>query len=71
MNAKELLMSVGQAADYTGYAPWTIRQFCNKGMFTAEKPLGNKGGWRILRPSLEKWWSDKRRASLNTKRVGL
>ena len=60
-----LLMTVDEAASMTGYAPWTIRQFCNRGMFSAEKPRGNKGGWQILRPSLEKWWSDKRRSSAN------
>ncbi len=64
-----LLMTVEEAALMTGYAPWTIRQFCNKGMFTAEKPRGDRGGWRILRPSIEKWYADKRRASLNTRRA--
>ena len=67
--SKELLLTVDEAASMTGYAPWTIRQFCNKGMFTAEKPRGDRGGWRILRPSIEKWYADKRRASLNTRRV--
>ncbi len=61
-----LLMSVEEAASMTGYAPWTIRQFCNKGMFTAEKPRGNKGGWMILRPSLEKWEKERRRSTTNT-----
>ncbi|MBU6183292.1 MAG: helix-turn-helix domain-containing protein [Verrucomicrobia bacterium] len=61
----ELMMSVEEAAQRTGYAPFTIRQLCRMGAFTAEKPRGNKGGWWILRPSLERWWSDRRRATTN------
>ena len=61
----ELMISVGEAAKFTGYAPFTVRQLCRSGAFTAEKPMGNKGGWRILRPSLEKWWADRRRSSTN------
>lgn len=61
-----LMMSVEEAADLTGYAPFTLRMFCRMGLFTAEKPRGNRGGWMILRPSLEKWWAAKRRASTNT-----
>lgn len=63
------MISVEEAAKFTGYAPFSIRQFCREGAFTAEKPMGNKGGWRILRPSLEKWWSAKRLATTNTRRV--
>jgi excisionase family DNA binding protein len=59
------MISVEEAAEFTGYAPFTVRQLCREGAFTAEKPMGNKGGWRILRPSLEKWWSDRRRATTN------
>ena len=69
MNGTQLMMSVEEAAKFTGYAPFSIRQFCREGVFTAEKPRGNKGGWRILRPSLEKWWSDRRRATTNTRRA--
>lgn len=60
-----IMMSVDEAAQVTGYCAWTIRELCRRGEFTAEKPRGNKGGWRILRPSLERWWSDRRRATTN------
>jgi excisionase family DNA binding protein len=59
------MMTVEEAAQVTGYAPFTVRQLCRKGAFTAEKPRGNKGGWRILRPSLENWWADRRRQTTN------
>lgn len=61
-----LMMTVEEAARLTGYAPYTVRVLCRMGAFSAEKPRGNKGGWMILRPSLEKWWAAKRRASTNT-----
>lgn len=62
----KLMMSVEEASEFTGYAPFTLRLFCRSGAFTAEKPRGNRGGWMILRPSLEKWWAAKRRATTNT-----
>lgn len=61
-----LMMSVEEASEFTGYTPYTVRVLCRTAAFTAEKPRGNKGGWQILRPSLEKWWAAKRRASTNT-----
>lgn len=60
-----LMISVEEASTLTGYAPFTVRQLCRSGAFAAEKPRGNKGGWQILRPSLEKWWADRRRSSTN------
>ena len=64
-----LMISVEEASTLTGYAPFTIRLFCRMGAFTAEKPRGNKGGWLILRPSLEKWWADRRRSTTNRRAV--
>jgi hypothetical protein len=60
-----MMISVTDAAQYTGYSEFAIREFCRKGNFTAEKPRGNRGGWSILKPSLEQWWMAKRRASTN------
>lgn len=64
-----LMISVEEAATFTGYTHYTVRQLCRSGVFTAEKPRGNKGGWMILRPSLEKWWSERRRATTNRRAV--
>jgi hypothetical protein len=69
MITDNLLISVAEAARVTGYSEWMIRRFACAGVFTAEQPMGRKGGWRILRPSLEKWWSDKRRRSTNRRAV--
>jgi len=63
------MISVTEAATVTGYHPYTVRQLCREGAFTAEKPRGNKGGWMILRPSLEKWWSERRHATTNRRAV--
>ena len=66
-----LMMSVEEASEFTGYTPYTVRVLCRTAAFTAEKPRGNKGGWQILRPSLEKWWAAKRRATTNTYQGGV
>ncbi len=61
----QVMISVTDAAQYTGYSEFTIREFCRNGDFTAEKPRGNRGGWSILKPSLDQWWMAKRRATTN------
>ena len=49
----------------TGYSVYMIRRFANRGEFAACMPRGKRGGWEIVRPSFEAWWSSKRASSAN------
>jgi hypothetical protein len=56
-----------EAAAMTGYSVYMIRRFCHRGEFSACMPRGKRGGWEIVKPSFEAWWSSKRAASSNRK----
>jgi hypothetical protein len=53
------------AAALTGYSVYMIRRFAHRGEFAACMPRGKRGGWEIVKPSFEAWWSAKRAASAN------
>ena len=67
MSTGDFIMRPEDAAKLTGYSVYMIRRFCNRGEFAACMPRGRKGGWEIVRPSFEAWWSSKRAASSNRK----
>lgn len=52
-------LTTKEAAELTGACEWTIRQHIFKGSFSATKPLGNRGGWRIFTESFNQWWSGR------------
>ena len=50
-------MTIREACELTVACAWTIKMHIYKGSFSATKPLGNRGGWRIFTESLNQWWS--------------
>jgi excisionase family DNA binding protein len=52
-------ITVKEAAELTGACVWTIKQHIYKGSFSACKPLGNRGGWRIFTQSFNQWWAGR------------
>ncbi len=52
-------ITVKEAAELTGACVWTIKQHIYKGSFSACKPLGNRGGWRIFTESFNQWWAGR------------
>ena len=65
MSATDFIIRPEQAAAMTGYSVFMIRQFARSGAFAATMPRGRRGGWEIVRPSFEAWWSSKRASSAN------
>ena len=55
------------AAAMTGYSVYMIRRFAHRGEFAACMPRGKRGGWEIVKPSFEAWWSENRASSSNRK----
>lgn len=49
--------STEEAADITGYHAETIRRHIRGGKLTAAK-TGGRGGYRIARPELARWWRE-------------
>lgn len=52
-------MTIKEASALTGACGWTIKQHIYKGSFSATKPLGDRGGWRIFVESFNQWWSSR------------
>jgi hypothetical protein len=63
MKSETFTLSIEEAAKITGYSSYMMRRFAREGAFCACMPRGRKGGWEIVRPSLEQWWRDKRASS--------
>jgi excisionase family DNA binding protein len=52
-------ITIKEACELTGACPWTIKMHIYKGSFSACKPLGNRGGWRIFTESFNQWWAGR------------
>ena len=65
MSNSGFIIRVEEAAAITGYSTYMIRRFANRGAFAACMPRGKRGGYEIVRPSFEAWWSSKRASSSN------
>ena len=50
-------LTVKQAAEEIGAHTETILRHIQRGTFSACKPLGKRGGWRIFTESFNQWWS--------------
>lgn len=53
-------MTIQEAMTITGLSYNTINRQILKGSFEADKPAGNRGGWKINRRSFEVWILRKR-----------
>jgi hypothetical protein len=67
MSNSDFIIRPEDAARMTGYSVFMIRRFCARGEFAATMPRGRRGGWEIVKPSFEAWWSSKRASSSNRK----
>jgi hypothetical protein len=65
MSTTDFIIRPEQAAAMTGYSVYMIRRFAHRGEFDAWMPRGKRGGWEIVKPSFEAWWSSKRASSMN------
>ena len=65
MSTADFIIRPEEASRMTGYSVYMIRQFARRGEFSACMPRGKRGGWEILKPSFEAWWSSKRASSAN------
>lgn len=67
MSTGDFIIRPADCAKITGYSIYMIREFARRGEFAACMPRGKRGGWEIVRPSFEAWWSSKRASSSNRK----
>jgi len=58
-------VTVKQAAEEIGAHTETILRHIRRGTFSACKPLGKRGGWRIFRESINQWLSHQIGATSN------
>lgn len=59
MKLSETFMTLPEACEITGLSKWAIYRHIKSGSFSASLPFGDKGGWRIVRPSFERWLMDR------------
>jgi hypothetical protein len=60
MSNSDFIIRPEDAAAMTGYSVYMIRRFAHRGEFAACMPRGKRGGWEIVKPSFEAWWSGLR-----------
>lgn len=51
-----VFITIDEAAEWTGLSKRSLYRYIKAKEFGASKPAGPRGGWWIVRGSLEKWW---------------
>jgi predicted DNA-binding transcriptional regulator AlpA len=59
MNISESFITLKEACQISGASRWTLYRQIQAGAFSASLPFGDKGGWRIVRQSFERWLLDR------------
>lgn len=59
-------LRLDEACELTGLSSRTIYRLIKAGAFCASLPAGDRGGWRIVRPSFEHWWNSRMGATSNS-----
>lgn len=60
-----LYLRLDEACELTGLSARTLYRYLKAGAFCASLPAGDRGGWRIVRPSFEHWWDARMGATSN------
>lgn len=58
-------MTVFEAAEKSGFAPYTIRAFIRRGELVATMPRGKRYGWELNETQFKLWMAERRRKHSN------